>query len=75
MTTAVWGEFLPPICELCYREPSDAAEFYLTWDRIWQANVCPDCHLKAKHDGVAVADCRGGCYAEGKSDPRARSGC
>jgi hypothetical protein len=67
-------------CELCYaqhtgdRIPDD-------WDIVWQSPICPDCQEKCKIentvreiqglDPIHLPDRRGGCFANGKPDPRA----
>ena len=58
------------VCELCHRQ-SNRKTLPDGWDLCWQSAICPSCQRKAIRDGIALPNCMGGQYANGKPDPRA----
>jgi predicted amidophosphoribosyltransferase len=62
---------MKPICELCYTEaPIKDGKVTENWDLVFQSFICPNCQKKAEAEGKPLAHCVGGCYANGKPDPR-----
>ncbi len=59
------------ICELCYRE-QDKAKAH-TWKLILQSFFCPLCYERGIEEIGGIHGLRGGCYAEGRPDPRTES--
>ena len=58
------------VCELCHRQ-SNHNLLPDGWVFVWQSAICPECRRKAEKSGIAIANCVGGQYANGKPDPRA----
>jgi len=57
------------VCELCFRKAPEG-DLPADWDIIWQSLVCPECQKRAKQEGKDIPHMKGGCYADGRPDPR-----
>lgn len=61
-------------CEYCYRQ-TDEPERH-RWELIYQSYLCPACIEMAQQDGGKdwLFTTKGGAYAFGRKDPRAKGG-
>ncbi len=59
------------VCELCYKEV-ESGNLPDTWELVWQSAICPACLKIAERRKLSIGEHRGGCYANGKRDPRAK---
>lgn len=60
------------VCEYCHREAVNPVDD--GWDLIWLCWLCPECQARAEreHGTGYLPFVRGGEYADGRPDPRAR---
>lgn len=58
------------VCEFCF-DVSYMPILPAHWDLVWQCAVCTRCQKRVQQDG-GYGVVKGGAYAEGKADPRAR---
>lgn len=59
------------VCELCYRQ-SNRHKLPGAWLWTHQSAICPDCQHRAAKMGKDIPNLRGGCFSDGRIDPRDR---